>query len=209
MMGADGAFFVIRRELYTPTPPDIIDDMHTSLNVVFQGKRLVSWPRVRAFEKTAADRSDEFRRKVRIACRAFNCYRLLRAQAAPPTGHDDLQILFAQGSALADALLALGGMAFLVAGPVARWAVGHRAGHRGGGGRRMLLGWFGIRYFKMGFELMVSLLATFLGVIELCPGVVAIRLGIPRRRDADGTARPRSPTHTRPANRDCFDAVQE
>ena len=76
-MGADGAFFAIRRELYVPTPPDIIDDMHTSMQVVLSGRRLVSIPSIKTFEKTATKSADEFRRKVRIACRAFNCYRVI------------------------------------------------------------------------------------------------------------------------------------
>jgi hypothetical protein len=169
-MGSDGAFFLIRRELYIPTPPDIIDDMHTSLNVVLQGKRLLSWPSVRAYEKTATDRGDEFRRKIRIACRAFNCYRLLarRLHAQPAMtiykfySHKVLRWLTLplglSGAALLVATLLLGGLstAGLVVITIAAIA--------------LALGRLGVRYFKLGFELAVSLLATFLGVIESLRG---------------------------------------
>jgi cellulose synthase/poly-beta-1,6-N-acetylglucosamine synthase-like glycosyltransferase len=170
MMGADGAFFVIRRELYTPTPPDIIDDMHTSLNVVFQGKRLISWPKVRAFEKTAADRSDEFRRKIRIACRAFNCYRLLARKLHNQPAMTIYKFYSHKVLRWLTLPLALGGMAFLVAGLLRDGLSAIGLAILASVGVVMLLGWFGIRYFKMGFELMVSLLATFLGVIESVRG---------------------------------------
>jgi cellulose synthase/poly-beta-1,6-N-acetylglucosamine synthase-like glycosyltransferase len=74
---ADGGFFAIRRQLHSKTPPDIIDDMWTSMNVVLAGYRVVTSRAVRAREVTTPERGDEFRRKIRIACRAFNCYRLL------------------------------------------------------------------------------------------------------------------------------------
>lgn len=74
---ADGGFFAIRRQLHSKTPPDIIDDMWTSMNVVLAGYRVVTSRAVRAREVTTPERNDEFRRKMRIACRAFNCYRLL------------------------------------------------------------------------------------------------------------------------------------
>ncbi len=85
-LGADGAYFAIRRDLYVPTPPDIIDDMHTSMNVVLVGSRFISLEAVRTFEKTPTRSADEFPRKIRIVCRAFNCYRLIapKLHAAGP-----------------------------------------------------------------------------------------------------------------------------
>jgi cellulose synthase/poly-beta-1,6-N-acetylglucosamine synthase-like glycosyltransferase len=77
VMGADGSLFAIRRELHRPTPADIIDDFFTSMSILCSGYRLVRGADFLAYERAATVRQDEFRRKVRIACRAFNCHRLL------------------------------------------------------------------------------------------------------------------------------------
>ncbi|NIA67637.1 glycosyltransferase [Pelagibius litoralis] len=76
-MGADGSIFAVRRALYPTVPPDIIDDMFVSLSILCDGHRVVRVPEVLARERSATDSADEFRRKVRIACQAFNCHRLL------------------------------------------------------------------------------------------------------------------------------------
>lgn len=77
-MGADGSIFAVRRGLYRAVPPDIIDDMYVSLSILCDGYRVVRDAAVMAYERGATDSGDEFRRKVRIACQAFNCHRLLR-----------------------------------------------------------------------------------------------------------------------------------
>ena len=77
VMGADGSLFAIRRELHRPVPHDIIDDFYTSMSILCSGYRLVRGGDFLAYERAASVRGDEFRRKVRIACRAFNCNRLL------------------------------------------------------------------------------------------------------------------------------------
>ena len=77
VMGADGSLFAIRRELFQPVPADIIDDFCTSMSILCAGSRIVRGSDFLAYERSASSRSDEFRRKVRIACRAFNCHRLL------------------------------------------------------------------------------------------------------------------------------------
>ncbi|HIP78753.1 MAG TPA: glycosyltransferase, partial [Kiloniellaceae bacterium] len=76
-MGADGALFAVRRKLYPMVPPDIIDDMFVSLSILCDGHRVVRDSELLAFERSTTDSGDEFRRKVRIACQAFNCHRLL------------------------------------------------------------------------------------------------------------------------------------
>ncbi|HEY9550157.1 MAG TPA: glycosyltransferase family 2 protein, partial [Kiloniellaceae bacterium] len=77
-MGADGSIFAVRRGLYRAVPADIIDDMYVSLSILCDGYRVVRDAAVVAYERAATDSGDEFRRKVRIACQAFNCHRLLR-----------------------------------------------------------------------------------------------------------------------------------
>ena len=84
-MGADGSIFAIRRALHRPPPPDIIDDMFVSLSILCGGHRVVRAPDALAYEKTTSRPDEEFRRKIRIACQAFNVHRLLwpRLRALP------------------------------------------------------------------------------------------------------------------------------
>jgi cellulose synthase/poly-beta-1,6-N-acetylglucosamine synthase-like glycosyltransferase len=77
MMGADGSIFAIRRELRRAPPDHIIDDMYTSLMALIDGHRVIQAPDVRAYEESVSKSSEEFSRKVRIACQAFNVHRLL------------------------------------------------------------------------------------------------------------------------------------
>ena len=76
-MGATGSLFAVRRRLYPEIPPDIIDDMYVSFTALLEGYRIVSGPDFIAYEKAAAESNEEFKRKVRISCQAFNCHRLL------------------------------------------------------------------------------------------------------------------------------------
>jgi cellulose synthase/poly-beta-1,6-N-acetylglucosamine synthase-like glycosyltransferase len=77
VMGADGSLFAIRRSLSRPIPEDLIDDMFVSLSILCDGFRMVRAGDVLAYELTATSPAEEFRRKVRIACQAFNVHRRL------------------------------------------------------------------------------------------------------------------------------------
>lgn len=77
VMGADGSIFAIRRALHHPPPPDIIDDMFVSLSILCDGHRIVRVADAEAYEESIARPAEEFRRKIRIACQAFNVHRLL------------------------------------------------------------------------------------------------------------------------------------
>ena len=79
-MGADGSIFAIRRVLHHAPPPDIIDDMFVSLSILCDGFRVVRVADALAYEETVSRPQEEFRRKVRISCQAFNVHRLLRAR---------------------------------------------------------------------------------------------------------------------------------
>jgi cellulose synthase/poly-beta-1,6-N-acetylglucosamine synthase-like glycosyltransferase len=77
VMGADGSLFAIRRHLHHPAPEHIIDDMYVSFRILCDGYRIVQASDVHAYEKSATSAGEEFRRKQRIACQAFNVHRLL------------------------------------------------------------------------------------------------------------------------------------
>ncbi len=76
-MGADGSIFATRRDLYPHVPGHLLDDFIVSMSVVFSGHRLISAPDVIAYERVATSSGDEFRRKRRIACRAYSSHRYL------------------------------------------------------------------------------------------------------------------------------------
>jgi cellulose synthase/poly-beta-1,6-N-acetylglucosamine synthase-like glycosyltransferase len=76
-MGADGSLFAVRRHLHRPIPPNLIDDMFLSLSVLCEGFRVVRAEGAIAYEESVTASSEEFRRKIRIACQAFNVHRHL------------------------------------------------------------------------------------------------------------------------------------
>jgi cellulose synthase/poly-beta-1,6-N-acetylglucosamine synthase-like glycosyltransferase len=77
IVGADGSLFAIRRELHEPVAPDVIDDFYVSMRILLAGHRVVREPQALAFERSGSDEREEFRRKIRIACQAFNVHRLI------------------------------------------------------------------------------------------------------------------------------------
>lgn len=82
VMGADGSIFAIRRKLHVRPPPDLIDDMYVSLSILCRGARIVRVADAIAHEEAVSRSREEFRRKIRIACQAFNVHRTLRPQFA-------------------------------------------------------------------------------------------------------------------------------
>ena len=80
VLGADGSIFSIRRTLYPVFPDSVLDDLTVSMAVVFAGSRLVKAKDVIARERLVAGRGDEYRRKVRIAARAWHTHLHLRPQ---------------------------------------------------------------------------------------------------------------------------------
>jgi cellulose synthase/poly-beta-1,6-N-acetylglucosamine synthase-like glycosyltransferase len=80
MVGADGSIFAIRRALHQPPPDHIIDDLYVSLMILCGGHRVIQASDALAYEESVESAREEFRRKVRIACQAFNVHRLLWPQ---------------------------------------------------------------------------------------------------------------------------------
>lgn len=82
VMGADGSIFAIRRALHVRPPADLIDDMYVSLAVLCGGARIVRAGDAIAYEEAVSRSAEEFRRKIRIACQAFNVHRALSERLA-------------------------------------------------------------------------------------------------------------------------------
>lgn len=80
LVGVDGAMFMIRRSLYQAPPPHLIDDLYVSLGVLIAEKRIISVDSVVVYERSAALADEEFNRKRRIACQAWNVHRTLWPQ---------------------------------------------------------------------------------------------------------------------------------
>jgi cellulose synthase/poly-beta-1,6-N-acetylglucosamine synthase-like glycosyltransferase len=67
LVGANGGVFAIRRELFTPLPPDgIIDDFLVAMRIRATNHRVVYDPEAVATEEVAEGVSHEFKRRVRI-----------------------------------------------------------------------------------------------------------------------------------------------
>jgi len=75
LLGANGAIYAIRRELFRPLRADtIVDDFCISMTVRVEGYRLIYEPRARAYEEMPADLRDEFRRRVRIGIGNYQAF---------------------------------------------------------------------------------------------------------------------------------------
>jgi len=86
LIGADGAMYALRRELYRPLQPDtLLDDFVLSMGVIQQHKRLIFDPQALGFEKNIAEIDSEFNRKVRIV--AGGIQSLQRKTVWPPSGN--------------------------------------------------------------------------------------------------------------------------
>ncbi len=77
VMGADGSIFAIRRALHHVPPDYLIDDMFVSFQILCDGYRVIQVDDVHAYEESVTASGEEFRRKVRIACQAFNVHRMI------------------------------------------------------------------------------------------------------------------------------------
>jgi hypothetical protein len=74
-VGADGAVFAVRKELYRTLREDDINDFVIPLHVIRQGKRVVMDAEVYCFEKSANKAGKEYQRQVRITNRTLNAIR--------------------------------------------------------------------------------------------------------------------------------------
>lgn len=171
VMGADGSLFAVRRDLYPHVPDDIMEDFYVSLSVLCDGHRVVRAGDVRAYELSVVKRNEEFQRKVRIACMAFNIHRLMwpRLRRLPALGlycyvsHKLLRWLAAPLLTGSMILFAVG-MAQVLGSTVTTLILGSG----------LLIGVaayaVGIRPVRRAYEIWLALLATFIGVLRSVSG---------------------------------------
>ncbi len=82
MVGADGAMYAFRRELFRQCPQDtVIEDFVIPMQILRQGKRVVFQPTAIGWEQGTASIREEFNRKIRIAAGAMQS--LLRGNGWP------------------------------------------------------------------------------------------------------------------------------
>jgi cellulose synthase/poly-beta-1,6-N-acetylglucosamine synthase-like glycosyltransferase len=74
-VGADGAVFAMRKELYKPLKDYDINDFIIPLDVIRQGRRVVLDPNVFCFETASEGAGKEFNRQVRITTRTLGAIR--------------------------------------------------------------------------------------------------------------------------------------
>jgi cellulose synthase/poly-beta-1,6-N-acetylglucosamine synthase-like glycosyltransferase len=92
--GCSGAFYAIRRSLWTPFPPDtLLDDVYLPLTAFFKGYRLVLEPTSKIYDYPTVLES-EFRRKVRLQA---GLYQMLRLMPALLTSRNRMRLHFLSG----------------------------------------------------------------------------------------------------------------
>lgn len=74
-VGATGAIYAIRRELFEPVPQDmILDDVLIPMRIVRRGYRVLLEPGAQAYDRVAGKAADEFTRKVRTISGNFQLF---------------------------------------------------------------------------------------------------------------------------------------
>jgi cellulose synthase/poly-beta-1,6-N-acetylglucosamine synthase-like glycosyltransferase len=74
-IGATGAIYAIRRELFEPIPEDtILDDVLIPLRIVRRGYRVIFEPDARAYDQVSATAREEFARKARTIAGTFQLF---------------------------------------------------------------------------------------------------------------------------------------
>ena len=99
MIGADGALYAIRRELFEPPAGDtILDDMAIPMAVVRRGYRMIFEPRARAHEQGVDSAREEFSRKARVVAGAMQF--LTRRDSNVPVGMTQVVVSLVSHKAL-------------------------------------------------------------------------------------------------------------
>lgn len=71
LSGCCGCIYSMRRELYSPLPPEVISDLLQPLHVLLKGYRVAFQEHAQAWEEATRTAEDEFRMRVRVATRGM------------------------------------------------------------------------------------------------------------------------------------------
>lgn len=75
LLGANGAIYALRRDLYRPLPADtVVDDFVVVMNAACAGSKVKYDPEARAHEDAPPALEDEFRRRVRIGVGNYQAF---------------------------------------------------------------------------------------------------------------------------------------
>jgi cellulose synthase/poly-beta-1,6-N-acetylglucosamine synthase-like glycosyltransferase len=84
VMGATGAIYAVRRELYTPVPPNLIlDDVFIPMQVLMRGRRVGFRPEALAFDSASTATGSEFHRKLRTMTGNIEILRVMPELLSP------------------------------------------------------------------------------------------------------------------------------
>lgn len=170
-VGADGAIFARRRENYPDIPAHLVDDMAVSMQVIFEGLRCISANDVVAYENAVSSSSEEFSRKKRIACGSYLTYLYQRNDIAKLSSLNKFKYY-------SHKVLRWWGSAFIL---VTLFSVGGLASSLGIGSLFLIilaigmvgfiaLGKMGVPVISSLYEIVLSIFATGMGVVEALKG---------------------------------------
>jgi len=71
IVGADGALYAIRRDIFTPLEPKVINDLVHPIQAILNGYEAILDPEVVGFEETTGNFNQEYHRQVRMVGQAF------------------------------------------------------------------------------------------------------------------------------------------
>ncbi|MCA9400505.1 MAG: glycosyltransferase family 2 protein [Candidatus Omnitrophica bacterium] len=84
MLGATGAIYAIRRELFRPLPENIVlDDMYIPLSIVSMGYRAVFDDSAKAYDEVAESPKQEYRRKARTLYGNYQIFGMFKKLFVP------------------------------------------------------------------------------------------------------------------------------
>jgi poly-beta-1,6-N-acetyl-D-glucosamine synthase len=87
VIGATGAIYAIRRNLWAPVPPEtLLDDVYTPMRIAMQGYRVVFEGKALAHDVMAKSASREFSRKVRTLMGNYQLCQLMPRLMLPTNG---------------------------------------------------------------------------------------------------------------------------
>jgi len=93
MLGATGAIYAIRKELYRDPPPDtVLDDMYIPFQAILQGYRAIFDEAPKAYDDAADSSNEEYRRKARTLYGNYQIFSLLPQMFSPVASPVALQL---------------------------------------------------------------------------------------------------------------------